>query len=106
MLRPGGKLFLYGPFSIHGEPHTPGNLCFHQQLVATDPELGYRLCVHLLCNSWELWCGVVCGIHESPRTPHRDRDTVKHEAQGVGLQLQEVIAMPADNFMMVFAASE
>lgn len=75
VLKPGGRLFLYGPFAIDGQPHTPGNLRFHQQLVATDPALGYR-----------------------------DRDTVTLEAHGVGLQLEEVVTMPADNFMLVFQA--
>lgn len=72
-LRPGGRLFLYGPFAVDGEPHTPGNLRFHQQLVATDPALGYR-----------------------------DVAAVVQEASAVGLALRERLDMPADNFMLVF----
>lgn len=76
-LRPGGLLFLYGPFSVDGQPHTPGNMRFHQQLVATDPALGYR-----------------------------DVDAVAKEATAVGLSLQERIAMPADNFMLLFSNTD
>lgn len=72
-LCPAGYLFLYGPFAVDGKPHTPGNLRFHQQLVATDPALGYR-----------------------------DIDAVVEEAKAVGLNLHTKLPMPADNYMLVF----
>lgn len=73
VLLPSGLLLLYGPFSVDGAPHTPGNAAFDQRLRAQDPAWGYR-----------------------------DIQDMKAAGQAVGLLMEEAKAMPADNFMLVF----
>ena len=72
-LRAGGLLLIYGPFMVDGKPTTESNASFDASLRATNPEWGYR-----------------------------DRDVVAAEAAKSGLQLEDNLAMPANNFMLVF----
>ena len=74
-LGPGGILFLYGPFHRHGGPTSPSNARFDASLRARDPGWGVR---HL--------------------------EQVQAEARANGMALVEVVAMPANNFCVVFAA--
>lgn len=72
-LAPVGRLFLYGPFFVDGEPAAPGNLAFDADLRARDPAWGVRRLVDVV-----------------------------GEAQRAGLRLGERIAMPANNLLLVF----
>ncbi|MEZ4366226.1 MAG: DUF938 domain-containing protein [Kofleriaceae bacterium] len=71
VLRPGGVVVLYGPYRIDGDT-APSNLAFDADLRARDPAWGVR----------EL------------------REVVA-AADGCGLALAEVIAMPANNHVVV-----
>lgn len=75
-LEPGGRLVTYGPYRVDGEALAPGNLAFDADLRQRDPAWGLR------------W------LHE-----------VAAEAQAEGLVLQERIAMPANNLLLVFGRS-
>jgi hypothetical protein len=66
-------LLLYGPYVVDGEITAPSNLAFDADLRGRDPAWGLR----------------------------RLADVV-HEAQAVGLDLRERIAMPANNLLLVF----
>lgn len=68
-----GKLVLYGPFLIDGEPTAPGNLAFDADLRARHAAWGIR----------------------------RLAD-VADEALSVGLTLDRRVAMPANNLVLVF----
>ncbi|MBP46557.1 MAG: SAM-dependent methyltransferase [Myxococcales bacterium] len=72
-LRPQGQLFVYGPFIQAAVPTAPSNLAFNADLQVQDPTWGIR-----------------------------DLDEIEREAQQVGLQLQEVTAMPANNLTVIF----
>jgi hypothetical protein len=72
-LRPGGQLFLYGPFSLDGLPHTAGNVAFDLSLRTRNTEWGYR-----------------------------DVAEVAATAEKRGLKRTHLLEMPADNFMLVF----
>jgi SAM-dependent methyltransferase len=73
LLPPGGPLFLYGPY-IEAEVETaPSNRAFDEGLRRRDPAWGLR-----------------------------DRDAVVALAAQHGLALEERIAMPANNLMLVF----
>jgi SAM-dependent methyltransferase len=72
-LAPGGVLVTYGPYFIEGEPPAPGNLAFDADLRARNPAWGVR------------W------LHE-----------VEGEAARAGLRLRERVAMPANNFTLIF----
>ena len=71
-----GKLLLYGPYLRDGVATAASNQAFDADLRARDPRWGLR-----------------------------DLLAVEHEAQVVGLTLQEVVAMPANNLMVVFSAA-
>jgi SAM-dependent methyltransferase len=73
VLAPGGIMVLYGPFHIGGKPTADSNAAFDQRLRATDPSWGVR---HL--------------------------EDVTALAEQHGLTLRERIAMPANNFSLVF----
>jgi SAM-dependent methyltransferase len=72
-LAPGGRLLVYGPFIFDGEPTAPSNLAFDADLRARNPEWGLR----------------------------RLADVVAQAARA-GLDLQQRIAMPANNMVLAF----
>ncbi|VFR46540.1 hypothetical protein ANT2_1016 [plant metagenome] len=72
-LRPGGLLYLYGPYRRHGAHTAPSNEAFDQWLKARDPSFGVR-----------------------------DLEAVRDLAQAQGLVLEDVVDMPANNFSVVF----
>ena len=74
-LAPGGRLLLYGPFRIDGVPTAPSNEAFDADLKARNPAWGLRTLA-----------------------------SVQHEAAPLGLALQEVTPMPANNLLVVFVA--
>lgn len=76
LLQPGGLLFIYGPFKIDGAFTSDSNRQFHESLTASNPEWGYR-----------------------------DAADVSKEAAAAGLALQQCVAMPANNFALVFRKS-
>jgi SAM-dependent methyltransferase len=73
VLTPGGLLFLYGPYIEAGVETAPSNLAFDQSLKSRD-------------SAWGL----------------RRLEDVATLAAGHGLTLEERIAMPANNLMVVF----
>jgi hypothetical protein len=75
-LRPDGRLFMYGPFKRGGKHTAVSNAVFDTSLRDGNPEWGVR-----------------------------DVENLEHVAQGVGLRLAEVIEMPANNLILVFARS-
>lgn len=76
LLRPEGALAVYGPMKRHGDWLSDGNRDFDRQLKNTDPELGLR-----------------------------DVAEVETLAHNYGLELDAVIAMPANNSMLVLRSS-
>jgi SAM-dependent methyltransferase len=72
-LRPGGRLFLYGPFKRDGKHTAISNAVFDTSLRERDPEWGVRDIVDL-----------------------------EELAAGVGLALIEAVPMPANNLILVF----
>lgn len=72
----GGRLVLYGPFIVEGEPAAPSNLAFDADLRARNPAWGLRRLAE-----------------------------VEGEARRVGLALQRRFDMPANNLLLVFARS-
>ena len=73
ILSPGGILYLYGPFKRNGKHTAPSNQAFDQSLQASNPEWGVR-----------------------------DITEVAEVAGNHGLELQEIISMPANNFSVVW----
>jgi SAM-dependent methyltransferase len=73
VLPTGGVLFLYGPFRRSGAHTAPSNERFDAELRAQDPRWGVR-----------------------------DMEAVAGLAAGAGLALEEAVAMPANNFSLVF----
>ncbi|MBR0567324.1 DUF938 domain-containing protein [Azoarcus sp. L1K30] len=73
VLPPGGVLYCYGPYRRGGRHTSPSNEEFDAWLKQRDPRFGVR-----------------------------DMETVEDEAAACGLRLEEVIAMPANNFSLVF----
>ena len=69
----GGILYLYGPFKRNGEHTAPSNASFDESLRRQNPEWGVR-----------------------------DLQAVVRVAEAEGLNLQEVISMPANNFSVIF----
>ncbi|MFM0551992.1 DUF938 domain-containing protein [Paraburkholderia sediminicola] len=69
----GGVLYLYGPYKRGGAHTSPSNDAFDQQLRGRDPEWGVR-----------------------------DMEVVVALGASVGLVCDEPIAMPANNFSLVF----
>ncbi|MDZ7626803.1 MAG: DUF938 domain-containing protein [Parvularculaceae bacterium] len=74
LLRPGGKLFLYGPFSQGGAHTAPSNEAFDASLKARDPRWGVR---------------------------DLDQD-IAPLAGKEGLSLETVLKMPANNLSVIF----
>lgn len=66
-------MFIYGPFKVNGEHTTESNAQFDASLRARNPSWGYR-----------------------------DTAQVIDEAQKQGLTHVETVAMPANNFMLIF----
>jgi SAM-dependent methyltransferase len=76
LLRPDGRLFIYGAFKRGGEHTAPSNVAFDASLRSGNPEWGLR-----------------------------DIDDLAALAQRGALRLAEAVAMPANNFMLVFVRS-
>jgi cyclopropane fatty-acyl-phospholipid synthase-like methyltransferase len=72
-LEPGGMLLVYGPFITEDTPTAPSNLAFDADLRARDASWGLRRLAH-----------------------------VSATAAGAGLALQQRIAMPSNNLVLVF----
>jgi SAM-dependent methyltransferase len=72
-LTAGGRLFAYGPVTKDGEHTDPSNAAFDTGLRKDNPEWGVR-----------------------------DIADLRSTAAGAGLRLVETVAMPANNFMLVF----
>jgi len=73
VLRAGGVLVMYGPYRIGGEHTSESNARFDEDLRSRDPSWGVR-----------------------------DLEAVIERADAAGLQFRERIAMPANNFSLVF----
>jgi len=73
ILTPGGCLYLYGPYRIGGGHHAPSNVAFDESLRRRDPAWGVR-----------------------------DLEAVIEAAAAVGLVYEGRIAMPANNWSVVF----
>jgi SAM-dependent methyltransferase len=72
IVRPGGVLYLYGPYRRHGRHTAPSNEAFDASLRQRDPQWGVR-----------------------------DLETVVEAARGHGLELSETVEMPANNLSVV-----
>lgn len=72
-LKPGGLLFMYGPYRIGGRFTTDSNAAFHASLLERNPEWGLR-----------------------------DLDEVQKVASEHGLELESRWDMPANNFAVVY----
>ncbi len=73
ILPSGGILYLYGPFKRDGKHTAPSNQVFDRSLKASNPEWGVR-----------------------------DLEEVSAVAENHGLKLTEIIAMPANNFSVIW----
>ena len=73
VLSSGGRLFLYGPFLVDGKPTTESNANFDRVLKGNNPQWGLR-----------------------------DVAEVDSCAAAAGLAREEMISMPANNFMLVY----
>jgi SAM-dependent methyltransferase len=76
-LRPGGRLFLYGPFKRGGKHTAISNAVFDSSLREGNAEWGVR-----------------------------DIEAVQRLAADAGLELIQVAAMPANNLMLIFGRPE
>jgi Protein of unknown function (DUF938) len=76
LLRPGGLLFMYGPFKRDGKHTSESNEAFDLRLRSEDSRWGVR-----------------------------DLDDVKAAATQAGFALEEVVAMPANNLSLLFRRS-
>jgi SAM-dependent methyltransferase len=74
-LKPGGRLLIYGPFLVDGEPPAPSNLAFDADLRGRDPAWGLRRLA-----------------------------AVQAEAAAAGLAFDQRIDMPANNLVLAFQA--
>jgi SAM-dependent methyltransferase len=74
LLEPGGKLITYGPYFEQGVPPAPSNIAFDESLRARNPSWGIR-----------------------------ELEQVVAEASRCGLALSEQVAMPANNWLLVFS---
>lgn len=75
LLAPGGRLFLYGPFSRNGVHTAPSNAAFDQSLKARDPAWGVR---------------------------DLERD-IAPLARNHALRLETIVEMPANNLAVIFS---
>ncbi len=73
ILPPGGVLVTYGPYRRGGRHTAPSNEAFDASLKARDPRWGVR-----------------------------DMEEVAAVAKAEGMELEEVVEMPANNFVLVF----
>lgn len=73
VLPTGGRLFTYGPYTFHGQHTSASNLRFEGWLKSMDPDFGVR-----------------------------DAQVLEQIAGNKGLRLLETVAMPANNFTLVF----
>jgi SAM-dependent methyltransferase len=73
LLRPGGLLYLYGPYRREGRHTAPSNAAFDADLRARNPQWGIR-----------------------------DLESVADEAAANGLALDRVVEMPANNLSLLF----
>ena len=73
-LAPGGLLVIYGPFMRAGQLTSDGDRAFHRSIVAQNPAAGYK-----------------------------DDFDVMDRMQAAGLEMTEVIEMPANNLALVAA---
>jgi SAM-dependent methyltransferase len=73
LLRPGGRLFVYGPFKRDGAHTAPSNAAFDESLRAQNPDWGVR-----------------------------DVGDLDSLAQDAGLSPAELSAMPANNWVLAF----
>jgi cyclopropane fatty-acyl-phospholipid synthase-like methyltransferase len=73
VLPPGGVLYMYGPYKRHGKHTAPSNARFDQTVRERD-------------SSW--------GV--------RDLEEVQEVARGYGLQLEEIVHMPANNLSVIY----
>jgi len=73
VLGAGAVLYLYGPFRRAGRHTAPSNAAFDADLRARDPRWGVR-----------------------------DLEAVEAAARGAGLDLAQILAMPANNLSLVF----
>jgi hypothetical protein len=76
VLGSGSPLVLYGPFHVDGRPTSDSNAAFDASLRARDPSWGVR-----------------------------DREAVVTQAEAAGLQLDEIVPMPANNQTLIFRRS-
>jgi hypothetical protein len=76
VLSPGGLLLTYGPYRIGGRHTAPSNESFDAWLRERDPSWGVR-----------------------------DLEAVIEEAERNGLAFAEKVAMPANNFTLLFRRS-
>lgn len=74
LLRPGGVLYTYGPYTRDGRHTAPSNEAFDTSLKARDPSWGVR-----------------------------DVAEIERAAALQGLALREIVEMPANNLSLVFA---
>jgi SAM-dependent methyltransferase len=74
LLRPGGRLFIYGPFKRDGAHTAPSNERFDATLTAENPDWGVR-----------------------------DIGDLSALAQAAGLSLAQTVPMPANNLVLAFA---
>lgn len=72
-LGPDGRLFVYGPFMRDGTHTAPSNAAFDTSLRTKDPSWGVR-----------------------------DTRDLSALAEQVGLRLDDIVAMPANNFVLMF----
>ena len=77
LLRPDGRLFIYGPFKREGAHTAPSNAAFDATLRAENPEWGVR-----------------------------DVSDLSALAQAAGLTLINIAPMPANNMVLAFARAE
>jgi SAM-dependent methyltransferase len=73
LLRPGGLLYLYGPYRRENRHTSPSNQAFDGWLRDQNADWGVR-----------------------------DLEAVSDSAQSAGLILEETVAMPANNFSLIF----
>ena len=75
VMPPSAVLFMYGPYNPHGVPLADSNAAFDMSLRQQNPEWGLRYV-----------------------------DDIVEEADKIGLRLDQVIAMPANNLSLIFRA--
>lgn len=76
-LTPNGVFLLYGPFMRGGALTSQGDERFHESLISTDPEIGYK-----------------------------DDGAVMEWAMQAGLEISHAVEMPANNLSLVFRKPE